>query len=236
MRLLFSVYQPLRIMQKSAPFAGYLNKTAYLCNIMNKSQTDISPEIAVIEANTLSCMGLKSVIERLMPAATVRIFPTFASLTADTPDAYAHYFVGVQTVLEHNLFFQERRHKTIVLTNGSASASMLHSGFHTLDTSQSEEQLIRQILRLHQSGHGRPVPRNPHNAAYAGPALTRRETEVLALVVRGLLNKEIADRLHISLTTVITHRKNIVEKLGIRSVSGLTIYAVMNGYVEADDI
>ena len=49
-------------------------------------------------------------------------------------------------------------------------------------------------------------------------------------------NKEIADKLNISLTTVITHRKNITEKLGIKSVSGLTIYAVMNGYIEADRI
>ena len=50
------------------------------------------------------------------------------------------------------------------------------------------------------------------------------------------INKEIADKLNISLTTVITHRKNITEKLGIKSVSGLTIYAVMNGYIEADRI
>lgn len=51
-----------------------------------------------------------------------------------------------------------------------------------------------------------------------------------------MLNKEIADRLGISLTTVISHRKNLTEKLNIRSVSGLTIYAVMNGYIEADRI
>ena len=48
--------------------------------------------------------------------------------------------------------------------------------------------------------------------------------------------KEIADKLNISLTTVISHRKNITEKLGIKSVAGLTIYAVMHGYVEADRI
>ena len=66
--------------------------------------------------------------------------------------------------------------------------------------------------------------------------LSTREIEVLTLIVRGLTNKEIADRLCISTTTVISHRKNIMEKLNVRSVSGLTIYAVMNGYIEADRI
>lgn len=54
------------------------------------------------------------------------------------------------------------------------------------------------------------------------------QIEVLILITKGLINKEIADKLHISLTTVISHRKNITEKLGIKSVSGLTVYAVMN--------
>ena len=59
---------------------------------------------------------------------------------------------------------------------------------------------------------------------------------MLSLVVQGFINKEIADKLNISLTTVITHRKNITEKLGMRSVSALTIYAVMNGYVDIGKI
>ena len=59
---------------------------------------------------------------------------------------------------------------------------------------------------------------------------------VLTFIVRGYINKEIADKLNISLTTVISHRKNIMEKLNIRSISGLTIYAVMNGFIEAESI
>ena len=66
--------------------------------------------------------------------------------------------------------------------------------------------------------------------------LSEREKEVIVEVVKGYSNKEIAEKLNISLTTVISHRKNITEKLGIKSVSGLTIYAVMNGYIEADSI
>jgi DNA-binding NarL/FixJ family response regulator len=66
--------------------------------------------------------------------------------------------------------------------------------------------------------------------------LSTREIEVLTLLVKGLLNKEIADRLNIGLTTVISHRRNIVEKLGMRSVSALTIYAVMRGYININEI
>jgi DNA-binding CsgD family transcriptional regulator len=62
--------------------------------------------------------------------------------------------------------------------------------------------------------------------------LSPREKEVLKLVAQGLMNKEIADHLKIGLTTVITHRKNIVEKLGIKSISGLTVYAYTQGYLD----
>jgi len=61
--------------------------------------------------------------------------------------------------------------------------------------------------------------------------LSKRETEVLTQLVKGLSNKEIADTLNISTHTVITHRKNISEKTGIKSVSGLTIYAITNKIV-----
>jgi DNA-binding NarL/FixJ family response regulator len=56
--------------------------------------------------------------------------------------------------------------------------------------------------------------------------LSDRETEVLIQLVKGLANKEIAGKLNISIHTVISHRKNIVEKTGIKSLSGLTIYAI----------
>ncbi|MDD4923020.1 MAG: helix-turn-helix transcriptional regulator, partial [Bacteroidales bacterium] len=62
--------------------------------------------------------------------------------------------------------------------------------------------------------------------------LSHREKEVLQLVAQGLMNKEIADQLHIGLTTVISHRKNIVEKLHIKTISGLTVYAYTQGYLD----
>jgi len=73
-------------------------------------------------------------------------------------------------------------------------------------------------------------------ARAGGRVLSDREIEVMSLIVQGLINKEVADRLNISLSTVITHRRNIMEKLGIRSVAALTIYAVTHDYVDINSI
>ena len=66
--------------------------------------------------------------------------------------------------------------------------------------------------------------------------LSEREIDVLKLVVNGNANKEIAEKLNISINTVISHRKNISHKTGIKSVSGLTIYAVVNSYISVDNM
>jgi DNA-binding NarL/FixJ family response regulator len=66
--------------------------------------------------------------------------------------------------------------------------------------------------------------------------LSDREKEILVAVARGCINKEIADRLSISIHTVISHRKNISRKTGIRTVSGLTIYALFNNLITQEDL
>lgn len=66
--------------------------------------------------------------------------------------------------------------------------------------------------------------------------LSEREKEVVIAVVQGMTNKEIADHLFISINTVITHRRNIARKLQIHSPAGLTIYAIVNNWVEIDSV
>jgi DNA-binding CsgD family transcriptional regulator len=66
--------------------------------------------------------------------------------------------------------------------------------------------------------------------------LTKREIDVLQLVAKGLANKEVADKLCISIHTVISHRKNISEKTSIKSASGLTMYAVLKKIIDIDEI
>lgn len=70
-----------------------------------------------------------------------------------------------------------------------------------------------------------------HRADSNSHHLTNREIEILKLIVQGNQNKEIADLLNISLNTVLTHRKNIISKTGIKTVSGLTFYCLRNGLI-----
>ncbi len=63
------------------------------------------PEIAIVEANTLTCLGLKGILEEMIPMATIRTFHHFSELMDDTPDMYAHYFISAQIYVEHNAFF-----------------------------------------------------------------------------------------------------------------------------------
>lgn len=66
--------------------------------------------------------------------------------------------------------------------------------------------------------------------------LSQREKEIIICVVKGMTNKTIADKLFLSIHTVITHRRNIARKLQIHSPAGLTIYAIVNKLVELQDI
>ncbi len=193
------------------------------------------PKIAIIDANTLAVLGLKQVLQNVMPIMTVDTYGSFAELESNHPEQYVHYFVAMDIVLSNRTFFSEQRRKTIVLTLSLTDTSQL-SDFHSLCINQPEPQLIRQLLMMvqHAHGGGRNLPPMPH--ILQQKILTDREIEVMSLIVQGYINKEIAAKLNIGLATVITHRKNIMDKLGMKSVSALTIYAVMHGYVDINNI
>ena len=193
------------------------------------------PKIAIIDANTLAVLGLKQILQNVVPIMTVDTYGSFTELQANTPEQYAHYFVAMDIVLTHRPFFTDHRHKTIVLTLSLTDTSQL-SDFHSLCINQPEQQLIRQLLMLEQHAHegGKNLP--PMPKILQQKILSDREIEVMSLIAQGFINKEIADHLNIGLSTVVTHRKNIMDKLGMKSVSALTIYAVMHGYVDINNI
>ncbi|PLX07937.1 MAG: hypothetical protein C0598_12800 [Marinilabiliales bacterium] len=67
-------------------------------------------------------------------------------------------------------------------------------------------------------------------------SLSKRELVILKEVVKGLTNQEVADKLFLSIHTVMTHRKNITKKLGIKTVSGLMVYALMNNIIDINEV
>lgn len=191
------------------------------------------PKIAIVDPNTLAAIGLKGVLQNVMPIMTVDSFGTFAELEMNHPEEYVHFFVAMTIVLDNRDFFLNYRRRTIVLTT---SVESMMDGFHCLCINVPEKQLIRSLLSLQQSAHahGRNLP--PMPKVLQQKVLSDREIEVMNLIVQGFINKEIAEQLNIALSTVVTHRRNIMEKLGVKSVSALTIYAVTHGYADISKI
>ena len=193
------------------------------------------PKIAIVDSNTLATLGLKQLLLNVMPIMTVDTFGSFSELESSNPDTYFHYFVAMDIVLRNRTFFTTRKRKTIVLTLSLNDSAQL-TDFHSLFINQPEHELVRALLTLQQHAHGDGRNMPPMPQILQQKILSDREIEVMSLIVQGYINKEIADRLNIGLSTVITHRKNIMEKLGMKSVSALTIYAVMHGYVDINKI
>lgn len=91
----------------------------------------------------------------------------------------------------------------------------------------------RKIVRLlRQAAENRPTETDTGD----NYELTDRENEILISVAKGMTNKEIGDTHNISVHTVISHRKNITRKTGIKTVSGLTVYALLNNLIDQSEI
>ena len=91
-----------------------------------------------------------------------------------------------------------------------------------------QAQIIRKLQAAVEQGET-----NPYSDSHD---LSERECDVLILVAKGLANKEIAEQLNISIHTVMSHRKNITHKTGIKSVAGLTVYALLNNLLDHNDV
>lgn len=198
-----------------------------------------TPQMAIISENTLSAMALRSLLTDMVPMVDVVCYNSVEALMASGA-VVVHYFVSAHILFHNPEVFQPLMRRTIVITEGTAS-SFVQSGFRTIDATASEQHIVRAIMELHHHGH--PAGHTP--MAHCGeeqtstrtmPQLSSREKDVLALVVKGYINKEIADKLNISPATVVFHRNNISDKLQTRSIGRLTIYAVLNKIVALSDI
>ena len=118
----------------------------------------------------------------------------------------------------------------IIIKDKSLPDELVSLFDEVIESDENEKSIIDKFDRLTGSLTGRTDKRERNDD------ISHREKEVLRLVALGLTNKEIANRLFISSHTVITHRKNITAKLGIRTIAGLTLYAVINKLITPEDI
>lgn len=119
--------------------------------------------------------------------------------------------------------------KCFALLYAPADPELLHHYDDSISLFDTAEQIRQKIESL--------LTKDEEDAdADEQQSLSAREREIVVCVVKGMTNREIADRLFISTHTVITHRRNIARKLQVHSASALTIYAIVNKLVELKDI
>lgn len=115
----------------------------------------------------------------------------------------------------------------IGLVHSLVSTEILNEFDTIIRIDDKTEEIFRKVLN-------RSVTNDKRDPSNQQKDLSSREIDVLKLLSEGLSNKEIADKLNVSIHTVISHRKSITGKTGIKSQSGLTIYAISNNIISLD--
>lgn len=175
----------------------------------------MKPRIFVHHSSYLVARGIE---------ATAENFGIVTLCTEVTPDTFAkdefdYYIIDTDLYACATPFFLPRRNRTLLITHQLHTANLSDSSpYLSIDATSTE---IFSALRSLTASY--TATSDSHEA------LSSREIQVLRHLAGGKSFKEIAEALCISVNTVTTHRKNISAKLGIRSVSGLTVYAMMNG-------
>lgn len=174
--------------------------------------------VAIISQNTLEALGIKHLLEGSF-SASAHIYASISEIPEAGSSIYDFYFCDAINFVENLDFFLPKKQKVILITdNSSFSQDLKHICKH-----HNESLLIDSLNELFAESQAKPTD--------SPTELSQRETDVLRLIASGMINKEIAENLGISINTVLTHRKNLTAKLGIRSVSGLSFYAMMNGII-----
>lgn len=171
--------------------------------------------IAMLGLSPLEIIGMREAL-RTGTKLVTDSYRAFSDLEIQA-ERYDGFIVEAGIFVSHLEFFMPRRQKTLVISAGMVTEESMET-----TNGEAEVRLLEAAERFVCSLQKRED---------CAGELSAREVEVIREVAQGRTNKEIADSLCISVNTVITHRKNIAAKLGIKSASGLSLYAVMNGIV-----
>ncbi len=191
--------------------------------------------IVLIENTFLLRSGMESLVQEIpgmfitevFDGSEKNLFEKIKKKKPDTiiinPDALAGDFVSLITKLQN-----ENELKLIGLLSDDCHEKISSRFSFKLKLTDSKHNLSQQLRKICGTDKSREKQQKG--------VLSNRELVVLKEVVKGLINQEIADKLFLSIHTVMTHRKNITKKLGIKTVSGLMVYALMNNIVEIGEM
>ena len=192
---------------------------------------DNNKSILIIEPSIIIFEGISRIIETVGEGLNItHIFSLQDAFQPSTEDQY-------NIVLVNPIFFNENKKNNLFSYFSSANIIGLISTY-------TERDICNQFAACIYLNDKREIIRNTISKIFAlqneatssaDNSLSEREEEILKLLVNGKMNKEIAEELFISIHTVITHRKNIIKKLGVKSTAAMAIYAVANNIIDLDD-
>lgn len=194
--------------------------------------------IIIIEPSPVIQQGLKTLLEDDPRFNISHLFSDFdAFKNALIKDEAQLVLLNPSVVSVHrqfvvkNLFVKNPSALLIAILYSYVDPDTL-SGFDgVLDIYSTKAQMVKKLLKVVETS-GQNDSKNTTNNV----DLSDREKEILISIAIGLTNKEIADKHNISIHTVVSHRKNISRKIGIKTVSGLTIYAIFNNLISENDL
>jgi DNA-binding NarL/FixJ family response regulator len=189
--------------------------------------------ILILEDAPIVREGLKSLLDSMRNVHSVSIAGTFEELmhlleckSFQMVLIGPHYLLIYQSQIQQ-LRSQHNSIKWIGVQYSLFSEDLLNKFDGVVDVFDDQEILSAKLNKWLEAASDEDSQNRE--------SLSKREEDVLRLLALGKSNKEIADELTISINTVITHRKNISQKTGIKSVSGLTIYAVVQNLISLDN-
>ncbi|GAB4252673.1 MAG: UvrY/SirA/GacA family response regulator transcription factor [Vicingaceae bacterium] len=204
-------------------------------------------DILIVDNNDLSVEGLKSILQSRVGNRVVGNVKNIDELNLIaqrfTPDIIIIDFnnenLGLNSIQKIRSLFPNS--KILAITDQLSKAVIikaLQTGVNSYLLKDCQQPEILQAIdetykgKQFYCGEVINILSNSKDNPCEGIMLTSREVEIIKLIANGLTNKEIADKLCLSTHTVNTHRKNIMQKLGIKNTAGIVIYAVKENIIE----
>ena len=184
----------------------------------------------------LTARGICNYLQVILPTVEVNIFQNMGDLLKEKNKNATVIILQPDLMPTPHVFSLDKIRSAfpdsilVAITNYQLTDIVSPYFDHVIFFNDDDEVLLYKLQQVYQ-----PVE-NGSQKSSENLVISDREKEILRLVALGRTNKEISEELNISTHTVITHRKNITNKLGIKTIAGLTVYAILNGIISAEEV